>query len=292
MTGKLRSLLFVPGDSERKLARASDAGADVLILDLEDAVTPNNRPRARGLIREYLQTRERVSALWVRINPVDQADALADLAVIMAGAPDGIIQPKTTSPDDVRVLGHYLMALEVANELERGSTRIIPVATETPQALFTMGDFVNADDRLAGITWGAEDLGAAVGAMANLEPDGAWTSPYQLARSLCLFAANARGVAAIDTVFTDFRDLAGLDSCCREARRDGFNGKIAIHPDQVDVINAAFTPSAEELDYARRVVEAFAAHPNAGTVGLDGKMLDAPHLKQARKILDAGQASE
>jgi citrate lyase subunit beta/citryl-CoA lyase len=285
---KLRSLLFVPGDSEKKLTKAIDLDADVLILDLEDAVAPDNRPRARALINDYLQARESSSALWVRINPIDQPDALDDLAGIMAGRPDGIIQPKTTSPEDVRVLGHYLAALEAAFGLAVGSTSIIPVATETPRAMFTMGDFVDADERLLGITWGAEDLGAAVGASTNLEADGTWTSPYRLARSLCLFAANARGVTAIDTVYPDFRDPEGLRRCCEEARRDGFHGKIAIHPDQVAVINAAFTPSEEEREYARRVVEVFAANPGAGTLSLDGKMLDAPHLKQARKILEAG----
>ena len=284
---KLRSLLFVPGDSEKKLAKAVAFDADVLILDLEDAVAPDNRPRARALISEFLQARESTSALWVRINPIDQPDALADLAGVMAGRPDGIIQPKTTSPEDVRVLGYYLAALETAFGLVTGSTGIIPVATETPQAMFTMGGFVDADERLQGITWGAEDLGAAVGAATNLDADGSWTSPYRLARSLCLFAANARGVTAIDTVYTDFRDPQGLRRCCEEARRDGFDGKIAIHPDQVAVINAAFTPSEEEREYARRVVELFAANPDAGTLSLDGKMLDAPHLKQALKILDA-----
>jgi citrate lyase subunit beta/citryl-CoA lyase len=284
---RLRSLLFIPADSERKLQKGDDVAADVLILDLEDAVVPDRKAAARQLALDYLSRRtgERKRQLWVRINPINTPDSMADLECIMPGRPDGIIQPKTRSPDDVIELGEQLGRLERQLGTARGHTLILPVATETPEALFTLGEFSRCGDRLAALTWGAEDLSAAVGAATNKEPDGNWTFPYQLARALCLFAASAAGVPAIDTLYADFRDTAGLQAACDTARRDGFIGKLAIHPAQVDVINQAFTPSAEEIEYARRVVIAFAAQPGAGTLSLDGRMLDIPHLKQARKIL-------
>jgi citrate lyase subunit beta/citryl-CoA lyase len=284
---RLRSLLFIPADSERKLQKGDDVAADVLILDLEDAVVPDRKAAARQLALDYLsrQTGERKRQLWVRINPINTPESMADLECIMPGRPDGIIQPKTRSPDDVIELGEQLGRLERQLGTARGHTLILPVATETPEALFTLGEFSRCGDRLAALTWGAEDLSAAVGAAINKEPDGNWTFPYQLARALCLFAASAAGVPAIDTLYADFRDTAGLQAACDTARRDGFIGKLAIHPAQVDVINQAFTPSAEEIEYARRVVIAFAAQPGAGTLSLDGRMLDIPHLKQARKIL-------
>jgi citrate lyase subunit beta/citryl-CoA lyase len=210
---------------------------------------------------------------------------MEDLAGIMHGKPDGIVQPKTRSPDDVLLLGRHLENLEKELGFAIGSTRILPVSTETPGAIFSLGDYVRCDQRLAGLTWGAEDLSAALGALANKDRDGNWTSPYQLARNLCLFAAHSAGVAAIDTIYADFRDLEGLRATCDEARRDGFSGKLAIHPDQVAVINSAFTPSEEEIIQARRIVELFAANPGAAALSLDGVMLDIPHLKQARNIL-------
>jgi citrate lyase subunit beta/citryl-CoA lyase len=284
---RLRSLLFIPADSERKLQKGDDVAADVLILDLEDAVVPDRKAAARQLALDYLSRRtgERKRQLWVRINPINTPESMADLECIMPGRPDGIIQPKTRSPDDVIELGEQLGRLERQLGTARGHTLILPVATETPEALFTLGEFSRCGDRLAALTWGAEDLSAAVGAATNKEPDGNWTFPYQLARALCLFAASAAGVPAIDTLYADFRDMAGLQAACDTARRDGFIGKLAIHPAQVDVSNQAFTPSAEEIEYARRVVIAFAAQPGAGTLSLDGRMLDLPHLKQARKIL-------
>jgi citrate lyase subunit beta/citryl-CoA lyase len=284
---KLRSLLFIPADSEKKLQKGDDVAADVLILDLEDAVSPANKPAARKLALQYLQERaqERSSQLWVRINPVDTPDAVTDLESVLAGRPDGIIQPKTRSPDDVIDLAGRLSTLETALGIEVGATRILPVATETPEAMFNLGGFSRCDQRLAALTWGAEDLSAAIGAVSNKDADGNWSFPYQMARALCLFAASAAGVPAIDTLYADFRDFAGLRSACDIARRDGFNGKIAIHPAQVDVINEAFTPSAEEVAHAQRVLDAFTAQPDAGTLSLDGQMLDIPHLKQARKIL-------
>jgi citrate lyase subunit beta/citryl-CoA lyase len=283
----LRSLLFVPGDSEKKLAKAEGVAADALILDLEDSVAPENKVKARGLVCEFLAAHgaERSRQIWVRINPIDQAEAGADLGAVIRGRPDGIVQPKTRSPDDVILLGQRIGTYEMEHDFPIGSTRILPVATETPEALFSMGDYVRCDKRLAGLTWGAEDLSAAVSALANKDSDGNWTHPYQLARSLCLFAAHAADVEAIDTLYANFRDPEGLRASCKEARRDGFSGKLAIHPDQVDVINDAFTPDAEEIARARQIVDLFDANPGAGTLALDGAMLDIPHLKQARKIL-------
>lgn len=288
----MRSLLFIPADSERKLSKGDDVGADVLILDLEDSVALVNKPMARELARDYLAQRgsNRRSQLWVRINPINTLESAEDLATVMSARPDGIVQPKIFSPDDVIELGRRITRLESDFEIESGSTRILPVATETPQAMFTLGEFSRCDERLAGLTWGAEDLSAAVGASNNKEPDGSWTFPYQLARTQCLFAASAVGVPAIDTLHADFRDSAGLRVACDIARRDGFSGKLAIHPAQVELINEAFTPSIEEIAHARRVVDAFAAQPDAGTLSLDGQMLDLPHLKQAKEILAmAGQ---
>lgn len=283
----MRSLLFVPGDSEKKLARADAIAADVLILDLEDSVVPERKTAARGLVREYLAARgdNRRQQLWVRINPLDHAESGADLGAVMPVRPDGIVLPKTRSPEDIDTLGHRIGHYEAEYDMQVGSTRVLPVATETPQALFSLGEYARCGKRLAGITWGAEDLAAAVGASANREADGRWTSPYQLVRSLSLFAAHAAGVAAIDTLWANFRDPEGLEASCAEARRDGFSGKLAIHPDQVEVINRSFTPSAEEVERARRIVELFEANPGAGTLALDGSMLDLPHLRVARRIL-------
>ena len=289
----LRSLLFVPGDSEKKLAKAESISADALILDLEDSVAPENKVIARGLVCEFLaaHTSDRTWQIWVRINPIDQAEAGADLGAVIRGRPDGIVQPKTRSPNDVVLLGQRIGNYEMEHDFPIGSTRLLPVATETPEALFSMGDYVRCDKRLAGLTWGAEDLSAAVGALDNKDPDGNWTQPYQLARSLCLFAAHAAGVEAIDTLYANFRDFEGLRTSCDEARRDGFGGKLAIHPDQVDVINEAFTPAADEIARARRIVALFDANPGVGTLALDGTMLDIPHLKQARRILAMAAAA-
>jgi len=282
-----RSWLFVPGDSERKLAKAAASGADVLILDLEDAVAPDQKAAARVRVREHLMAHAaaRTSRLWVRINPLDTPLALDDLAAVVPGRPDGILQPKTRSVDDVRQLGYYLDAFERAAGLSGGGIGILPVATETPQAMFSLGDFVRAGARLQGLTWGAEDLSATVGATGNKQADGQWTAPYQMARGLCVFAASAAGVPAIDTLFADFRDDAGLRTACAEARRDGFSGKIAIHPDQVTAINECFMPSAAEVTHAERVVRMFRDNPGVAALSVDGAMIDIPHLRQAEKIL-------
>jgi citrate lyase subunit beta/citryl-CoA lyase len=286
---RLRSLLFVPGDSERKLAKSVGVKSDVLILDLEDSVAASQKQAAREKVRAYLaNSAERsVTQLWVRINPVDLPEAMLDLAQVMSAAPDGIIQPKTRSPDDVIRLAHYLDAFEAQHGLSPGRTKILPVATETPEAIFSLGGFARCGARLAGLTWGAEDLSTAVGAMTNKQADGNWSHPYQLARSLCLFGAHAAGVPAIDTLFADIRDPAGLRAACTAARRDGFSGKIAIHPDQVAVINECFTPSPDEVAHARRIIALFDANPGVGTLAMDGQMLDIPHLRQARRIAAA-----
>lgn len=282
----LRSMLFVPGDSERKLLKGDASKADALILDLEDSVPQDRLALARTLVLEYLSAhRDRArQQLWVRVNPLSTPKALPDLAAIVAGAPDGILLPKTESAADAVLAGHYLTALETREGVELGATKILPVATETPAAMFTLGGFAGSTPRLWGMTWGAEDLPAAVGASTNRDSSGDLDFPYKLARALCLMAATSAGIQPIDTVYTDFRDPEGLRRESEQARRSGFTGKIAIHPDQVDVINAAFTPAADEVAHAKRVLEAFST--GAGTVGLDGKMLDMPHLKQARRVLE------
>ena len=291
---RMRSLLFVPGDSEKKLAKSEGVPADVLILDLEDSVAPENKLSARGLVREFLASRSAESRqqVWVRINPIDQAEAGADLSAVIPAGPDGILVPKTRSPDDLELLGRRIGTYEAEHEIKIGSTRILPVATETPQSIFSLGEYRKCGKRLAGLTWGAEDLSAAVGATTNRDENGNWTSPYQLVRTLCLFAAHAAGVEAIDTLFADFRNMEGLEKSCAEARRDGFSGKLAIHPAQVEVINRAFTPSTKETDRARRIVALFEANPGAGTLALDGVMLDLPHLVQAKKILSLTEGEE
>ena len=292
MTG-LRSLLFVPGDSERKMAKAEDLPADALIFDLEDAVAAENKVAARARVREFLVARpaDRRQELWVRINPLDHAEAGADLAAVIPVRPDGIVLPKARSAEDIDLLSQRIGMYEAEHDMPVGSIRILPVATETPQAIFALGGYAGCGKRLAGLTWGAEDLAAAVGATANRDGEGRWTMPYQVVRSLCLFAAHAAGVAAIDTLFANFRDEAGLRRACDEARRDGFSGMLAIHPAQVEVINRAFTPSAEEVERAQRIVDLFAAHPGAGTLALDGAMLDLPHLQQARRLLARAEAT-
>ncbi len=290
----LRSFLFVPGDSERKLGKARGNEADALILDLEDSVSPDRTAIARDMVADYLAAEADRSRqqLWVRINPLDSGKAMADLAAVMTGAPDGIVLPKTYSGADAVALDHALSALEARDGLEAGSTKIFAVATETARSLFTLDSFIGATERLYGMTWGAEDLAAALGASSNRVADGSYDGPYQLARTLCLAAARAAEVMPVDTVYTDFRDLDGLAVEARQARQSGFFGKIAIHPAQSAVINEAFTPSADEIAHAKRIVAVFAENPGAGTVGIDGKMIDMPHLKQARAVLALAEAME
>ncbi len=280
-----RSFLFVPADSERKLAKARDGDADALIVDLEDSIAADARPAARATLAEFL-TDAGGPQRWVRINPLDGEDALLDLKAAMPAQPAGIVLPKAGGGDDVARLAELLDALEAEHGIPMGQTRILPLVTERPAALFRLHEYAGASERLAGLTWGAEDLGSAVGARATRDEDGRWLPPYELARSLALFAAAAAGVPAIDTVYTRFRDESGLEASASRARRDGFSGMLAIHPAQVAIINEAFTPSAEEIARAERIVALFAEHPGAGTLGMDGEMLDRPHLLQARRILD------
>ncbi len=285
----LRSWLFVPGDSERKLAKGRENAADALILDLEDSVAKERQQFARETVRGFLQAQpDRArQRLWVRINPLDTEFALPDLAAVMAGAPDGIVLPKVYSAAEVTMLDHCLSALEAREGLARGSTKILSVATETAASLLTFHTYLNGvTDRLVAMTWGGEDLAAALGASDNRNPaTGEYDDPYLVAKSLCLATARAIGAQPVGVVHVDFRDLAGLEADCHRDRRAGFVGKIAIHPDQSAVINRAFTPSDEEIAHARRVVEVFEKNPGLGTVGLEGRMLDMPHLKQARNLL-------
>ena len=284
-----RSYLFVPADSERKLAKAGDSGADALILDLEDAVAEDARPAARRLAAEYVKDR---NDAWVRINPMDTDHAIADLAAVMPSAPAGIVLPKPTSPADAVALSERLDELEQQHGIDAGQTGILVLCTERPEALFTLHGYAGATPRLSALSWGAEDLSAALGATANRDDQGNWLPTYEMARSLCLLAAAAAEVAAIDTVYTDFRDLDGLLRYAENARRDGFSGMLAIHPAQVDVINAAFVPSRAEIEHAERIVALFDENPGAGTIGMDGKMIDRPHLVQARRLLKLAQRQE
>jgi citrate lyase subunit beta / citryl-CoA lyase len=278
-----RSLLFCPGDSERKMLKGSHSAADLLLLDLEDAVAEDRKPEARAMVADHLRSAPRRQPQWVRINPLDTPHALVDLTAIMPARPDGIMLPKATRADADR-LHHYLTALEANAGLPLGSTRVIVVATETAPALFGLGDYAGTS-RLAALTWGAEDSATALGASDNRNEAGDYDFPYQLFRALCLAGAAAAQVTAIETIHGDFRDAQGLEQVATRARRAGFRGMMAIHPDQVEIINRAFSPSAAEIDRAQRIVAAFDAQPGAGTIGFEGQMLDMPHLKRARAVL-------
>src|ERR1700738_4894172 len=276
----MRSLLFVPADSERKLARSRQSGADALILDFEDSVVPANRPAARAQARAFLaEASDAGFRRYVRINPLESGAALDDLAAVLPGKPHGILLPKCL-PEDVRTLDHYLTAFEAAFGLTPGAVRIIAIATETPAAIFALGRYAGMSLRLEGITWGAEDLAACLGGN-NRKFDGSYDDAYRLARALCLLAAADAGVMPIDTIYTDFKDEAGLAAECAAARRSGFGAQTALHPAQIPVINHAFAVSDEELVWARTVVEAFAANPDAGTIAVDGKMVDRQQLTLA-----------
>jgi len=275
----MRSLLFVPGDRPERMKKARDLGADVLILDLEDSVAAARKSDARKAVADFLGEAHAMP-IFVRVNPAS-AMMEQDLAAIMPGRPDGIMLPKAEGGASIAYLSGHLDAL--------GDTgaRILPIATETPAAIFELGSYGNVTDRLCGLTWGAEDLSAAIGAATAREADGAFTAPYQMARSLALFAAHAAGVPAIETVYPAFKDEQGLTNYAMRARRDGFSGMLAIHPAQLAAIHAAFTPSKDEIAWARRVVEAFGENPDSGTLQVDGQMMDAPHLKLATRILAA-----
>jgi citrate lyase subunit beta/citryl-CoA lyase len=282
----LRSFLFVPGDSEQKLKKGVGSGADALILDLEDAVAPSRKAIGRDLVVAYIAEHRNSGGpqLWVRVNPLD-AGGLDDLAAVVRAGPAGIMLPKANGPADVLRLTHFLDALERRDGITT-LTRILPVATETAQAPFALGQYaLERLPRLYGLTWGAEDLSAALGASSNRDESGSLAFTYRMVRSACLLAARAAEIEPIETLYADYRDPEGLRASCIAAAREGFTGRIAIHPAQVSVINEAFMPSAEDVAFARRVVEAFEASPGVGTIGLDGRMLDMPHLKQARHVL-------
>jgi len=284
----MRSLLFVPGDTPKKLDKGLASGADVLLVDLEDSVAPPAKPAARETARDFIAAAKAQPGrplLYVRVNALDSGHIDADLDVVMQAGPDGIMLPKSTSGVDVQHLAAKLAVREAENALPDGATRIVAIATETARSLFHMGTYAGASHRLAGLTWGAEDLAADLGAETNRLADGSYADPYRLARTLALAAAHAGELTAIDTVYTDFRNDAGLEAETQAARRDGFSAKMAIHPAQVPIINAVFTPSPEAVAHARRIVEAFAADPGAGVIGLDGKMIDRPHLRQAQRVL-------
>ncbi|HRD75730.1 MAG TPA: CoA ester lyase [Hyphomicrobiaceae bacterium] len=290
----MRSWLFVPADSDRKLAKAEASGADVLILDLEDSVAPSRRPVARGMVADYLKAARAKGSgprVWVRVNPLDGSDWEADLAAVIGARPDGVIQPKPRSGDDVHKLSIALGHAEKAAGLEGGATRILPIVTETSASVLHLNSYVGASSRMIAMSWGAEDLSAVIGSSANREADGRFTSLYRLVRDMTLVAASAASVDAIDTVYVNFRDGAGLLAEAREALRDGFTGKMAIHPDQVAPINQAFTPTVAEIAHARAIADVFAKSPDAGVASLDGKMLDRPHLKLAERVLARAAAA-
>jgi citrate lyase subunit beta / citryl-CoA lyase len=273
----MRSLLFVPADSERKIARGLASGADVVILDLEDSVAAASKPAARRLAAEVLGAqRGEAPMLIVRVNALGSGLVEDDVKAIMPAGPDGFMQPKTRGAEDVKALA----ALAGSDGLP-----IIAIATETARALFGLETYADAAPPLAGLTWGAEDLSSDLGAQASRDEAGRLTDPYRLARSLCLIGARAAAIEPIDTVYVNYRDRDGLEAECRAAARDGFTGKMAIHPDQVEPINRAFTPAPDAVARARRIVEAFRAAGDAGVVGLDGEMLDRPHLVRAEQLL-------
>ena len=276
---RLRSLLFVPGDRPDRMQKAFAAGADALILDLEDAVAPAAKAEARRHVVDFLRA-VGGNQIFVRVNPLDSTEIERDLDAVAGAHPHGIVLPKAEGGRDVDELARRL------TERGNATAQILAIATETPAAIFGLGSYGGAK-RLAGLTWGAEDLPAAIGAATSREEDGSFTAPYEIARSLCLFGAAAAGVAPIETVYPSFKDMEGLAAYAGRARRDGFTGMMAIHPAQVPVINEAFTPSEAEIAHAQAVVAAFDAQPGAGALSLDGKMIDRPHLVQARRILDS-----
>lgn len=285
---RMRSWLFAPGDSEKKMGKAEGGNADIVLLDLEDSVAPENKPSARQMVAEQIAASANKARLWVRINPIAGHDCIADLAAIIPAQPGGVFLPKAEGSADITQLHHYLTALEAANGIPLGRTLIAALVTETAAAMFRTGDYAGTypgRERLVAMSWGAEDLSSALGARVQRGPDGEYSYTYEMARSLCLIGAAAAGVAAIETVQPEFRDLDALAARARRVRAQGFAGMLAIHPAQVDPINDAFTPSAEELSHARAVVAAFAEHPGAGVVALDGAMLDRPHLALAQRLL-------
>ncbi|MEO0464754.1 MAG: CoA ester lyase [Pseudomonadota bacterium] len=290
----MRSWLFAPGDSERKIAKAITSEADIALLDLEDSVMPAKKPEARTLVAAALNEAADRARIWVRINPLDTPEAVLDLTAIMPAAPGGLFLPKAEGAHHVTQLHHYLTALEAAQGFTLGSTSIAALITETPGAMYTTREYAEdypGRERLVGLSWGAEDLSSALGATAQCGPDGEYAHVYELARSLCLLAAVNAGVAPIETVQPEFRDLDALKARAKACRAAGFRGMLAIHPAQIAPINAAFTPGDAEIAHARSVVRAFADNPGAGAIAIDGAMLDRPHLALAERLLaEAGEA--
>ncbi len=290
----MRSLLFIPGDSSKKLDKGLACGADVLLIDLEDSVAAGDKAKARTITRDFLKAHVAAEVrprLFVRVNALDTGLIDEDLAVAMAGHPDGIMLPKSISGADITHLGAKLAVQEAIHELDDGSTGIIAVATETAASVFNLGTYKGASPRLGALTWGGEDLSADIGALANRDENGVFTEVYRVVRALCLMGAVAAEAMPIDTVFTNFRDIEGLRREAMEALRDGFTGKMAIHPAQVPVINEIFTPAQKDIDKAKRIVEAFTDAGDAGVIGLDGEMHDRPHLRRAEKLLARARAA-
>jgi len=291
----MRSLLFVPADSERKIAKGLASAADALILDLEDSVGLTNKPTARGMCVEVLNAAQRTPSakkLFVRMNALDTSFAMEDLAAVVRAKPYGIMLPKSRGGEDARLVSNYLTALEAREGLPQGGITILPIATETGAAMFGLGTYHSpAIPRLAGLTWGAEDLAADLGAVNNRGANGRYTPAFELGRTLCLLGATAASTLAVDGVYTDFRDMKGLEEEALEGLNMGYSAKMAIHPDQIEVINRAFTPSAEAVAWAQRVLAAFAASPGAGVVSIDGKMIDIPHQKAANRVIARSNAA-
>lgn len=282
---KMRSWLFAPGDSEHKMAKAVAGEADVVIFDLEDAVTGENKSAARTAVCQFLGAHpQEVARMWVRVNPLDGPYAAEDLRAIMPARPGGIMLPKSRGRHDVEQLDRMLTELEAQHGIEQGSTPVIALVTETAASMFTTGDYANAP-RLVAMTWGAEDLADSLGARSNRDPSGDFSFTFRMARSLCLLGAAAADVLPIETIDTDFRNLDGLRVRAEQVRREGYRGMLAIHPAQVPVINAAFSPTAEDIAEARQIVALFDANPGAGAIGWNGRMLDRPHLLSAQQLL-------
>jgi citrate lyase subunit beta / citryl-CoA lyase len=281
----MRSFLFVPGDSERKLAKGPASGPDALILDLEDSVAADRKPVAREMVRDYLKSAARPARLYVRVNALDTGLTLGDLAVVMQGKPDGIVFPKCVGQRDLDLLATYLDALEAREGIEAGATKILTIATESAAAVLALAAAPAKHARLVGHSWGGEDLMADLGALAKGPAAGQYDDTFKLARTVNLMASVAAGVTAYDTVYPDIKNVEGLRSEARDARRMGYGGKIAIHPDQVAILHEVFTPSAQEIDWAQRVIATFRDNPGSGVLTLDGKMLDRPHLVLAQRLM-------
>lgn len=282
---KMRSWLFAPGDSEKKMTKAIGSAADMVIFDLEDAVAPDHKPTARQMVHDMLAAQDGgLNRIWVRVNPLDGPHTLNDLVAVMPARPGGIMLPKIYGRADLELLDHYLTALESAYGIEQGTTPVIALVTETAEAMFHTGDYKGAP-RLIAVSWGAEDLADSIGASSNRNADGSYSFTYELARTMTLLGAATAGVAAIETIQGDFRDLTALQARAEKVRRDGFSGMLAIHPAQVDVINQAFSPSTDEIAEAREIVALFDANPGVGTIGWKGGMLDRPHLSRAQQLL-------